>query len=277
MKRLLFVFLCGVLLVITPVKAEDEKRIVSLVPSGTELIYKLGLLEQLVGVTTVDFYPEELEDLDLMRFDTMMLDVESLLELQPTHIITHEMNVSMTEEILRQVEASTDVEILIIEDEKTIDDIAKSIKDVGVFLDVEDTSQKFAETFLKDIEALGEEVEESQDVIVFVSLEPEIYTVGAETFIDSALEIMGYTNVFHDIEGYKSISIEDILVRNPEYAINITSLDADAFKDALSSKNVKGLQIADTDYQCTIDPDLLARPGIRILEGLEAIEECINN
>ena len=66
-------------------------------------------------------------------------------------------------------------------------------------------------------------------------------------------------------------------MRNPEYAINITSLDADAFNDALSSKNVTGLQIADTDYQCTIDPDVLARPGIRILEGLEAIEECISN
>lgn len=277
MKRLLFVFLCGVLLVITPVKAEDEKRIVSLVPSGTELIYELGLLEQLVGVTTVDFYPEELEDMDIMRFDVMMLDVEALLELQPTHIITHEMNASMTEEILKQVAASTDVEILVIEDEKTIEDIAESIKDVGVFLDEEDKSEVLSETFLDDIEALGEEVEGSHDVIVFVSLEPEIYTVGAETFIDSALELNGYKNVFDDIEGYKSISIEDILVRNPEYAINITSLDADAFNDALSSKNVTGLQIADTDYQCTIDPDVLARPGIRILEGLEAIEECISN
>lgn len=277
MKRLLFVFLCGVLLVITPVKAEDEKRIVSLVPSGTELIYELGLLEQLVGVTTVDFYPEELEDMDIMRFDVMMLDVEALLELQPTHIITHEMNASMTEEILKQVAASTDVEILVIEDEKTIEDIAESIKDVGVFLDEEDKSEVLSETFLDDIEALGEEVEGSHDVIVFVSLEPEIYTVGAETFIDSALELIGYKNVFDDIEGYKSISIEDILVRNPEYAINITSLDADAFNDALSSKNVTGLQIADTDYQCTIDPDVLARPGIRILEGLEAIEECISN
>lgn len=277
MKRLLYLLLCGVLLVITPVKAEDEKRIVSLVPSGTELIYELGLLEQLVGVTTVDFYPEELEDMDIMRFDVMMLDVEALLELQPTHIITHEMNASMTEEILKQVAASTDVEILVIEDEKTIEDIAESIKDVGVFLDEEDKSEVLSETFLDDIEALGEEVEGSHDVIVFVSLEPEIYTVGAETFIDSALELIGYKNVFDDIEGYKSISIEDILVRNPEYAINITSLDADAFNDALSSKNVTGLQIADTDYQCTIDPDVLARPGIRILEGLEAIEECISN
>ena len=168
MKRLLFVFFCGVLLVITPVKAEDEKRIVSLVPSGTELIYELGLLEQLVGVTTVDFYPEELEDMDIMRFDVMMLDVEALLELQPTHIITHEMNASMTEEILKQVAASTDVEILVIEDEKTIEDIAESIKDVGVFLDEEDKSEVLSETFLDDIEALGEEVEGSHGVIVFV-------------------------------------------------------------------------------------------------------------
>ncbi len=277
MKRLLFVFICGIFLMNAGVAADDEKRIVSLVPSGTELVYELGLLDELVGVTTVDSYPEDLEEMEVVRFDAMMLDVEALLELQPTHIITREMNVSMTEDILNQVALSTDVEILVIEDEKSLKDIAVTIEAVGEFLDVEDAADTLVEIFLEDVETIADADEDVHEVIVFVSLDPEIYTVGSDTFIDSALETMGYSNVFHDIEGYKSVSIEEILVRDPEYAINITSMDAATFNDALSSMNTSRLEIANEDNQCTLDPDLLARPGIRIIEGLEAIEACISN
>lgn len=277
MKRLLCLLLCMMIFVIHPVAADDSKRIVSLVPSGTELIYELGLLEQLVGVTTVDSYPEELEDMDLVKFDAMMLDVEALITLQPTHIVTHEMSLPMTEDILNQVSEAIDVEMLVIEDEKTLLDITESIEAVGEFLEAEDAAQKLVVEFLEDIEALSDAADKRADVIVFVSLEPEIYTVGRGTFIDSALGEMGFDNVFDDIEGYKSISIEDILLRAPEYAVNITSMDEEAFEDALSSMNLRALNIQNSENQCTVDPDLLARAGIRIVEGLEAIEECISD
>lgn len=277
MKRLLCLLLCMMIFVIHPVAADDSKRIVSLVPSGTELIYELGLLEQLVGVTTVDSYPEELEDMDLVKFDAMMLDVEALITLQPTHIVTHEMSLPMTEDILNQVSEAIDVEMLVIEDEKTLLDITESIEAVGEFLEAEDAAQKLVVEFLEDIEALSDAADKRADVIVFVSLEPEIYTVGRGTFIDSALGEMGFDNVFDDIEGYKSISIEDILLRAPEYAVNITSMDEETFEDALSSMNLRALNIQNSENQCTVDPDLLARAGIRIVEGLEAIEECISD
>lgn len=277
MKRLLCLLLCMMIFVIHPVAADDSKRIVSLVPSGTELIYELGLLEQLVGVTTVDSYPEELEDMDLVKFDAMMLDVEALITLQPTHIVTHEMSLPMTEDILNQVSEAIDVEMLVIEDEKTLLDITESIEAVGEFLEAEDAAQKLVVEFLEDIEALSDAADKRAEVIVFVSLEPEIYTVGRGTFIDSALGEMGFDNVFDDIEGYKSISIEDILLRAPEYAVNITSMDEEAFEDALSSMNLRALNIQNSENQCTVDPDLLARAGIRIVEGLEAIEECISD
>lgn len=257
-------------------KEIDEMRIVSLTPSNTEIIYELGLLDQIVGVTTVDSYPEELEEMDIIRLDAMNLDVEALITLEPTHILTHEISLSTSEDILEQVSKSIDVEILVVEDSEDIEDIARSIEDVGEFLDVEDEAETVAEEFLEDVETLTIETDLEYEVMVFVSLTPEIYTVGDETFISSAIEVLGLGNSFNDTEGYPSVSKEDILVRNPDYAVNITGMDDADFEDAIDDLNLSQLNINDSLNQCTIDPDLLSRPGIRVIEGLETLVACMD-
>lgn len=278
MKKILLIIIVGFIGLASSVEAdENDMRIVSLLPSNTEILYELDLLDQVVGVTTVDFYPEELEDMDIMRFDAMNLDVEVLIELEPTHILTHEINMSTSEDILERASDTIDVEVLVLEDSEDMEDIAESIQDIGEFLDVKDEADDLAESFLDVIDSLADEDSLSNEVLVFVSLEPEIYTVGRETFIDNALKVIGLVNSFEDIEGYPTVSKEDILVRNPEYAINITGMDEEDFASAIEDLNISDVLINDVDNQCNIDPDTLARPTVRIVEGLEALRACIDD
>ena len=254
----------------------EDMRIVSLTPSNTEILSELELLDDVVGVTTVDTYPEELEEMDIVRFDSMNLDVEELITLGPTHILTHEINLSTSEDILEQVSDTIDVEILVVEDSEDMDDIADSIMEIGEFLEVEDAAEELAEKFLERIDALSSESDLNEEVMVFVSLAPEVYTVGDETFISAALDVLGLKNSFNDSEGYPSVSREDILVKNPDYAINITGMDEEEFEAAILDLNLSNLKINDADQQCLVDPDLLSRPGVRVVEGLEAVRSCID-
>ncbi|MFP3359585.1 ABC transporter substrate-binding protein, partial [Planococcus sp. SIMBA_143] len=73
----------------------EERRIVSLMPSNTEIIAELGLGTNLVGVTTEVSHPESVvENAEIVKMDVFELDEEQLIALEPTHILGHESSVS---------------------------------------------------------------------------------------------------------------------------------------------------------------------------------------
>lgn len=69
-------------------KEHSYKRIVSLMPSNTEILYELGLGKDIVGVSTVDDYPKDVKK--EKQFDTMNLNKEALLKVKPDLILAHE-------------------------------------------------------------------------------------------------------------------------------------------------------------------------------------------
>ena len=69
-------------------KEHSYKRIVSLMPSNTEILYELGLGKDIVGVSTVDDYPKDVKK--GKQFDTMNLNKEALLKVKPDLILAHE-------------------------------------------------------------------------------------------------------------------------------------------------------------------------------------------
>ena len=57
-------------------------------PSNTEILYELGLGDDVIGVSTVDDYPKEVKD--KKQFDAMKLNKESLMKAKPDLILAHE-------------------------------------------------------------------------------------------------------------------------------------------------------------------------------------------
>ncbi len=64
-------------------------RIVSLMPSNTEILYELGLGKYIVGVSTVDDYPKDVKK-GKKQFDALNLNKEELLKAKPDLILAHE-------------------------------------------------------------------------------------------------------------------------------------------------------------------------------------------
>ena len=65
----------------------EYKRIISLIPSNTEILYELGLGDKVVGVSTVDDYPKDVKD--KKQFDAFKLDTEALMKAKPDLILAH--------------------------------------------------------------------------------------------------------------------------------------------------------------------------------------------
>ena len=256
----------------------EEMRIISLMPSNTEIITELGETDSLVGITTVDDYPENLSE-DLTRLDTFALDEEAMTALNPTHIISHASGHDANEDIITRTAESTGAEVLVVDDAQEIDEIYGTITDIGSFIEREETAEELNASLQQEVEEIhnqygGEKAEDK--VLILISTAPDIYTAGEDTFIDDFLDTLNIDNAFEDVTGYPAVTSEDVIAREPEIVLSTLGISNEELTHALDEiSGLEGAAITEKENQCTPDPNLISRPGPRFTEGLTAIAECV--
>lgn len=258
--------------------SSDDKRIISLMPSNTEIISALGEEGSLVGVTTVDNYPESLSD-DLTRLDSFELDEEAMLALNPSHIVIHESNQAAISHVVNRVAESTNADVLVVDDATNIEEIYETIDQIGQFLDREQEAKEVNEKLQNQVTEVIREYEDETidgDVLLLVSTNPDIYVAGADTFIDDVLTSLNVRNAFSDVEGYPTVTSEELVKRDISKVVSISGEAPEVLSESLS--NIAGLEdsaITNEKNQCVPDADVISRPGPRISEGLKEIAECV--
>lgn len=244
------------------------QRIISLAPSNTEILFALGLEEELVGVTDFcDYPPEALEKEKVGNYDTP--DIEKILVLNPDLILvaygtTMEVINSMVELGLTVFGIKT----------TDLDDLLNDIRTIGEITDKEVEAQALTSELETRIEAVTDqtgELEERPSVFYFIWNEP-IFTVGSGTFEDVIIEEAGGVNIGHNSSGYFVMSMEDVIARNPEVIVAPTghaegSVDLYAWAMNSTALNVTDARQNDRVYE--IDEDLIQLPGPRLVDGLE--------
>lgn len=256
-----------------------ERRIVSLIPSNTEILTALGLEAEIVGITTVDTYPEDLVgDPEVERLDAFEFDVEQLMALEPTHILSHESSYAVHGGVLEDAAAATGAEVIFLEEVETVDEIPETMMAAGEFLGAPDEARRAAAQFEAGLAAVTEEAPDRGTVFLQVSSGPEMYTAGRGTFLHDVVEKAGAENIFEDLEGFVSVSYEEILDRNPDYIISASGAGAEQLSEEVANfRGVDNLSIQSEDRQCAVDPDILTRPGPRITQGMTELSECLEN
>ena len=256
----------------------EDIRIISLMPSNTEIIAELGMEESLAGITTADNFPEDLNE-NITRLDTFALDEESMMALNPTHIVSHEANHDANKNIIDRVASNTGAETLIVDDAAKINEIYGTITDIGAFIGKEEQAEELNASLQQDVENIQYEYadrDEQDKALVLVSTTPDIYIAGNNTFIDDFLKTLNIGNVFEDVNGYPAITSEDLIAREPGTVISTLGISGEELTNALNNiSGLEGAPITREENQCTPNPDTVSRPGPRFTEGLAAIAECV--
>ena len=256
----------------------EDLRIISLMPSNTEIIAELGMEESLAGITTADNFPEDLNK-NIMRLDTFALDEESMMTLNPTHIVSHEANHDANKNIIDRVASNTGAETLIVDDAERIDEIYGTITDIGVFIGKENQAEELNTSLQQDVENIKREYanrDEQDKALILISTTPDIYIAGNGTFIDDFLKTLNISNVFEDVNGYPAITSEDLIARKPGTVISTLGISNEELTDELNNiSGLEGAPITREENQCTPNPDIVSRPGPRFTEGLAVLAECV--
>ncbi|WP_118972784.1 helical backbone metal receptor [Taibaiella koreensis] len=191
---------------------QPPKRIVSLVPSQTELLYDLGLDAETVGITKFCVHPETWFRSKARVGGTKSLHRDRIAALQPDLIIANK-----EENVREQVEALGDIAPVWISDIHTLDDALQMIRTVGTLTSREENAEMIARCIEQDFAQLHA-FAPSRNALYLIWRKPWM-TVGRDTFIHDILQRAGLTNSYADQERYPAIDDEDIIARNPSLVL----------------------------------------------------------
>lgn len=176
--------------------SDAPKRIVSLVPSQTELLYDLGLKEEVVGITKFCIHPKVWFDSKERVGGTKSVDIEKVRALRPDLIIGNKEE--NTKEDIEQLKTIAPVWM---SDIYTLADAEEMIVQLGHVLNVrEEADLLLAEiraeftklrAFVANLESAG------KSVLYFIWHDPD-FLAGKNTFIDAMLSECGLVNATNE-------------------------------------------------------------------------------
>lgn len=217
----LFIFLLFVMVSCTSENSKKEEsiiennsiRVITLSPHLAEMLFNLGALNTLVGVSAYTDFPEELENLPNIG-DAFVLDIEKITILEPDIILAWE---SGTPRNIVDELVNLGFKVKIIKS-KTLEDIASSILLLGDVVGKKNEAKKIANEFKTSIKYLKDTFQKKKKLKVFFQIdEKPIFTIGGSHFISELINICGGINIFSDVkQTAPSISEESVVSRDPE-------------------------------------------------------------
>ncbi len=184
-------------------------RIISLVPSQTELLYDLGLHNEVIGITKFCVHPEEWFRTKSRVGGTKQLNIEKIWRLQPELIIANK-----EENVKEQIEELEKHFPVWISDVRNLQDAFEMINRIGELV----TKKETAETLIEQIKTNFSQLQISnrKPQTCYLIWQNPYMSVGGDTFINSMMEAAGFENIFKEQHRYPEIRIEELRILNTE-------------------------------------------------------------
>ncbi|TGD82897.1 ABC transporter substrate-binding protein [Hymenobacter wooponensis] len=185
------------------------RRIVSLVPSQTELLYDLGLGDRVVGVTKFCVHPAHAREKATVIGGTKNFHLEKIEELQPDLIIGNK-----EENYQEGIEQLATKYPVWMSDITTLDESLDMIRRVGLLTSRKEQADALASEIQTSLAALPPAAE-LKTAAYFIWRKP--YMVAANgTFIDDLLARAGFQNAFGQLSRYPEISADQLRAAAPQ-------------------------------------------------------------
>ncbi|MDR9757794.1 MAG: cobalamin-binding protein [Syntrophomonadaceae bacterium] len=249
------------------------ERIVSLVPSNTEILFALGLGGKVVGVTTYCDYPEEAKDKP--KIGDLTGNVEEIVALEPDLVLAKGILNDDAVNKLRKL----DIPVLCL-DPESIEGVYRAIELIAQATGTNDKGEEIIGEMKKKIDSVEKKVakipaEERLRVFIEVGSDP-LYTAGKDTFVHELVTLAGGINIADELSGYQIYSSEAVVKNNPDVILSADSYYVDIkqeIKKRAGWEEINAVQEGKVIYE--LDTNLLNRPGPRSALALELIAKAL--
>jgi len=253
------------------------QRIISLAPSNTEILFALGLVDKVVGVTDYCNYPPEAEGKpSIGGFSTP--NIEEVIALSPDLILAASIH---QKQVIPQLEAKGMTVFALAP--KTLDEVLEAITLVGEITHKEEEASQLVVGMRDKIKAITDKTnslpEAQKPRAFYVTWHDPLKTAGSGTLHDELIRIAGGINIAQNLSGYPGISLETVIAANPQVIIAGVGMGTGAaapFQFAKTEPRLSDVAARRDGRVYAIDVDLVGRAGPRLTDALEQFASFIH-
>ena len=243
---------------------EIPKRIVSLVPSQTELLVDLGLEFSIVGITKFCVHPKQLRKAKTIVGGTKQIHVQKVKALQPDIILCNK-----EENSKEIIESLASVAPIHISDIYTLKDTFELISMYGEIFKVEERASSLISTIRKERDHFQNQIQNKKQLKVayFIWKNPWM-VAAADTFINTMLQEAGFVNIFKEQKRYPEIDLDHSKLKETD--VILLSSEPFPFKE----EHILELKLQFPEKTIKIvDGELFSWYGSRLLQSYSYFQE----
>jgi iron complex transport system substrate-binding protein len=250
--------------------AHPAQRIVTLLPSLTEIVCALGACSHLVATDRYSDWPADVRSLPKAGgLDDAQ--VEEIVRLRPDVVL-----LSHTQRITGRLQELGLQSVAL--DTQTLADIAHSVTLIGQVLGLSERAAALNKEIDRSVRAVTETARAHRHdpgPSVYVEVDRAPYAAGADSFIGEMLARLGARNIVTpDLGPFPRLNPEFVVRHNPDVII-VTEEELPNFAERPGWDQIRAVK---EQRVCSFPPEIrymIERPGPRVADGMQALEACL--
>lgn len=230
------------------------ERIISLVPSQTELLIDLGLKDRIVGITRYCIHPSGLTDEKTVVGGTKKIVESRIIELQPDLIICNR-----EENNQKIVEFCDHIAPTYVSDIDNLDHALEMIADVGALTGAKFKAKSLIRSISNGFKVLQQPAVEHK--ALYLIWKKPYMAVGTDTFINDMIKHTGFENAAKDLTRYPELEVEEMIKLQP----NTVFLSSEPYP--FTTDDIAELKLAflTAPSQDPVKPNVI--PDFKVVDG----------
>lgn len=262
------------LLSVVAAAGEQPKRIVSLAPSITEDLYRLGAEQALIAVTSYCNYPPQTKTKEVIGALSNP-NIEKIYSLSPDLVLAiNGINHPQTVEKLKNL----GLEVKVLNKCHDFDDIKRNFTELGRIAGKRERADEIIKEIEIEINSVTQRIKDRRPVKVFweIGARP-LVSASAKSFANEFIRYAGGINIFANAPvEYPQISREDVLNKNPEVIMLVTMGNVTE-AEKLRWQKFKDLEAVQNNRIYIINADKVCRPTpMGFLTGLKEVARFLH-
>jgi len=246
---------------------ESARRIVSLAPHITEILFAAGAGARLVGTVDYSDYPEQAGRLPRVG-SYNSLDIESIVALRPDLVVAWQSGNSSLQLARLQALGLT----IYFSEPRAIEDVVRDMERLGKLAGTTATAEPAAAAFRRRLAQLRRRYSGRPAVSVFYEIwNQPLMTVNGGHLISHVIRLCGGRNVFADLAPLAPVVDVESVIRADPQAIVASGMGEQSPEWLDAWRRYPSLSAVRSDNLFSIPPDLIQRSGPRVLDGAERL------
>ena len=249
---------------------QEPERVVTLVPSETEIVFALEAEDKLVGVNGYSDYPAEASAIE--SIGDAAINVEAVVALEPDLVLaSYSMNGDYID-TLRNLGVT-----VYVSDPNTYDATIEHIENVGDLLNKQEEAFIITEQMREVKTNIVQKVANTEKPNVYLEFSPG-WTIGSDTFIDDLITIVGGHNISNGQSGWFEVNSEAVVEANPDVIIypNFGEPESSILKGIVERPGWDVISAIQSNRLVEVSNEPLVRVGPRLMIGLEQLAKAVH-